>query len=150
MALATLSLLPDTRHGDSPRYEFLAAQFPDTGMPIDVGVDTEEELSSAGVDYLRWRTLRADYPAWTMVTWAEALDIEAARLLARKHWGTAGRLANLTLTWGTRQVSYRRVHISPGVIAQPRPGTPAGVGVSGASTATVQTTWILRCTEIGS
>ncbi len=147
--VATLRLLSDARHGTTAAFSFLAVALPQAGFVLDVAMDSEEDLLSAGIDGQRWLRMFAQYPITEAFTIIDTSTYEAAKDLARQHMLSATRFADLTIAYGSLTVIHRKLKILSPVSASAHPGSVSGSGVTGSPLASVRTAWRWKCTEVG-
>ena len=108
---------------------------------------TEEELTTAGVDGRRWRTISRQFPPFQAQTDSQCADFTQAVNLKRLCELMVGEVCTLTVSIGGRTYIGRDVHILA-VMAQPMPGKLIVAGGS-ASNAYLTATWSLVFTREG-
>ncbi len=147
MAIATLRLLSDARHGSSPAFQFLAVALPQSGMILDTAMDSEEDLTSTGINYQRWLLMFKQFPVTEAITIIDTATFAAAQALARQHMEASARFADLSITYGSITAVHRKIKILSPVLAEARIGAVSGSGVTGSPLASVRTKWQWKCTE---
>ena len=150
MAVATLRLLSDAIHGFDYAFSFLAVALPQSGMVLDQMQDSEEDLLSAGINGQRWLRTFAQFPVTEAETIIDCATYAAAITLARQQMQSAGRFADLSITYGTLTIINRKVKILSPVMPTARAGSVTGSGTTGTPLASVRTSWRWKCTEAGS
>ncbi len=148
-AVAQLRLLADAAHGGSAIFYFLAVKLPQAGIVLDVPMDQEEDLLSAGVNLQRWLRIFEQFPVTEAITIIDTATYSAARDLTRAHMQAAGRFGDLTISYGSLSILHRKVKILSPVVAAAQPGAVSGSGVTGSPLASVLTAWRWKCTEVG-
>ena len=108
---------------------------------------TEEELTTAGVDGRRWRTIARQFPPFQAQTDSQCADFTQAVNLKRLCELFVGEVCTLTVAIGGRTYIGRDVHVLA-VLAQPRPGKLVVAG-GAASNAYLTATWSLVFTREG-
>lgn len=147
MAVATLTLQSTTVDPQPSVMTF--DTFPTAeGYPSFQDVHEEEELTSAGIDGKRWRTIYdqipqlvvdAGNPAWTAVA-----NHSAACDLADEMRRAKGRFGRLVIISGGTRTIRLNVHITS-IVPRVYPGAIVGPGVNGGSS--VASAWVMDVLE---
>ncbi len=131
------------RTDDGRKFDFLTFLTVEGGFLLDEPAAVEEELTTPGVDGMRWRIESYQHRRAVIQTVAALVDFPSAIHQGREYLKAVGRLA--TVSPGITGLSFSNVHVVD-VRPTPRPGPPVGGGASSDSTAHILALWTLQLT----
>lgn len=131
--------------------DLVTAEVPGAGRPRDISLLLQEQLTSPGVDYARWRQLHLRYPPYTLVTLSAFSTYASAVTAAQNAELGYHKPARLTWTLGGVTRTFREVRI----IEPPKLRVTAGYIVGGGTSISgagglLFAEWQLQHTELSS
>lgn len=124
--------------------QFLCARS-ENGSPLETPREVFEELTSAGCDGRRYRTIHTQFPSFSMTTVTEALTYADAVRIRNQIEAMSNKLATLSLTLNGQSFNWNNVHVD-GANARAAAGQVIAAG-SSSSTAHVMCDWQLTLTD---
>lgn len=116
------------------------------GFPVDRQSYVVEPLIAQGVDGVRLRLPRKEWPEFNATTILDALTWAAAQKIAAGYRDSKGLVANLSVTTSGGSFTWRNLYIieaRPELVA----GKIIGGGASSSNTCHVRCTWTLQATQ---
>jgi hypothetical protein len=120
-------------------FTFLTART-DSGHVLDQAAIEEEPLETAGVDGVRWRTLRLAHRPFQIQTVTGCASFTDAVISAKNYLKAKGKNCSYTNSAGGVSYNYQNLHILD-VAPVPTVGPVVGGGASSGLTAHVVTVW---------
>jgi hypothetical protein len=124
--------------------QFLCART-ESGSPLETPREISEELTSAGVDGRRWRTLYKMHPEFTLSTVTECSAYSVAISQRNKAEGLTNKLVDLVLTIDGNVYLFGNVHVNA-VLARAVAGVVIASGSTGGA-AHLMCEWSLTMTD---
>lgn len=139
------SLQYTTLDGRQWQFNFVTASTPE-GAIVNMNMAEEEELTTPGVDGMRWRLRHFQYQPFTLQTTQDFAN-EADTAIAQAYCRLAvGRTGTLSLGFRGFVRTWNYVHIA-GCMPKIVPGPLFGIGATSGSAMTIVATWTLRLTQ---